>query len=50
MSEKRGMSPIISGVKRANRILITPNDFSSGIKAFEPEYGEYKLITIKRQN
>lgn len=50
MSGNRGMSPIISGVKRANIILITPNDFLSGIKAFEPEYGEYKLITIKRQN
>lgn len=29
------MSPIISGVKRANNILITSGEFSSGIKAFE---------------
>ena len=33
---KRGMSPIISGVKRAGNILITSGEFSSGIKAFEP--------------
>jgi hypothetical protein len=35
LKPKRGMSPIISGVNRAPRILLIPGDCSSGIKAYE---------------
>ena len=55
-NKKRGISPIISGVKRANNILITSGEFSSGIKAFElNEYdGEwdcsYPLIDVTDMN
>jgi hypothetical protein len=29
------LSPTISGVYRANNILITPSEYSSGIKAYQ---------------
>lgn len=35
LKPKRGMSPIITGVRRADKILITPGEYSSGIKAYE---------------
>ena len=35
LKPKRGMSPTISGVYRASRILITSGEGSSGIKAYE---------------
>ena len=35
LKPKRGMSPVISGVIRAPRILLTPGDYSSGIRAYE---------------
>ena len=35
LKPRRGMSPTITGVKRAGRILITSGEYSSGIKAYE---------------
>ena len=35
LKPKRGMSPVISGVNRAPRILLIPGDCSSGIRAYE---------------
>lgn len=35
LKPRRGMSPVISGVNRAPRILLIPGDYSSGIKAYE---------------
>lgn len=48
MKRNRGMSPIISGVKRARNILLNSNEFSSEIKAFEPKeyFNDYPFITF----
>ena len=35
LKPKREMSPTISGVYRAPRVLVTSGEYSSGIKAYE---------------
>lgn len=50
MKRKRGRSPIISGVKRANSVLVDSSEFSSGIYAFEPTEEDYKMLVIDRND
>ena len=35
LKPKRGMSPTISGVYRAPRVLVTSGEYSSGIRAYD---------------
>ena len=35
LKPRRGMSPTITGVRRADKILITSGEGSTGIKAYE---------------
>ncbi len=50
MKRKRGRSPIISGVKRSNSVLVDSSEFSSGIYAFEPTEEDYKMLNFKNDD
>lgn len=44
MNNKRYNDPTIHGVRRANNILITPSEFSSGIRPYKSHENDEEWI------